>query len=200
MSTITASLYLRVSTATQTCENQRRELESYCQRQGWKIGHVYEDHGFSGTKTDRPALNQLLQDARDGKAGNVVVCWKIDRLARSTIDLLRFLVELKNAGMDFCATTQAIDTTTSYGKMVLTLLGAIAEFERDTIVERVRSGLDRAKANGTRLGRPRVGFDVNRAVQMKKDGGSWSQVAKALGVSSATLRRVVPSLLNNPAA
>ena len=193
------ALYLRVSTSSQTCENQKRELDAYCQRQGWVIAKVYEDSGYSGSKSDRPALNAMLADATFGKFA-VLVVWKIDRLARSTSDLLNILMTLKSHGVDFCSTTQAIDTTTSYGKMVMTFLGAIAEFERDTIIERVKSGIERAKANGVKLGRPRTGFDVHRALQMKQGGSSWGDIAKELKVSSATLRRGLTPLLKNPKA
>lgn len=152
-----ASIYLRVSTGSQSTDSQRMEVENYCKRQGWNIFKVYEDHGISGAHADnRPALNNMLRDARAGKAGDVVVVYKIDRMARSTTDLLRILSELKTAGVDFCSTTQAIDTTNAMGKMVLTFLGAIAEFERETLVERVKSGLANAKANGVQLGRPRI--------------------------------------------
>jgi len=190
------ALYFRVSTNLQTIENQRLELEKYCERQGWSIVRTYNDTGLSGSKSDRPALNEMLQDASKNKF-QVLVVWKIDRLARSTMDLLNILMTLKANGVDFCSTTQAIDTTTSYGKMVMTFLGAIAEFERDTIIERVNVGLSRAKANGVKLGRPRVGFDVGKALQLKRDGSSWTGMAKELKVSSATLRRIIPALLKN---
>jgi len=190
------ALYFRVSTNLQTIENQRLELEKYCERQGWSIVKTYNDTGISGSKSDRPALNEMLQDAAKNKF-QVLVVWKIDRLARSTMDLLNILMTLKTNGVDFCSTTQAIDTTTSYGKMVMTFLGAIAEFERDTIIERVNAGLSRAKANGVKLGRPRVGFDVGKALQLKRDGSSWTGIAKELKVSSATLRRIIPALLKN---
>ena len=191
------ALYLRVSTNQQTVENQRLELDKWCERQGWQIVKTYNDTGISGAKSDRPALNEMLQDAAKGKFA-VLVVWKIDRLARSTTDLLNILMTLKNHGVDFCSTTQAIDTTTSYGKMVMTFLGAIAEFERDTIIERVNAGLSRARANGVKLGRPRVGFDVNQAIKMKQAGSSWTDVAKDLHISSATVRRIVTPLLKNP--
>jgi DNA invertase Pin-like site-specific DNA recombinase len=190
------AMYLRVSTNLQTVENQRIELDKYCERQGWTIAKVYEDSGYSGSKSDRPALNEMLKDSAKGKF-DVVVVWKIDRLARSTTDLLNILMTLKNGGVDFVSTTQAIDTTNSMGRMIMTFLGAIAEFERDTIIERVKCGLERAKAQGVRLGRPRVGFDYNRALQLKKEGFSWSQIAKDLKVSSATIRRMVTPMLHN---
>ena len=191
-----AALYFRVSTSLQTIENQRLELEKYCERQGWSIVKTYNDTGLSGSKSDRPALNEMLQDSAKGKI-DVLVVWKIDRLARSTVDLLNILMTLKANGVDFCSTTQAIDTTTSYGKMVMTFLGAIAEFERDTIIERVNAGISRAREQGVRLGRPRAGFDINRALQLKRDGSSWTNIAKELKVSSATLRRIIPTLLKN---
>ncbi len=188
------AMYLRVSTSSQTCENQKRELEAYCQRQGWVIAKVYEDSGYSGSKSDRPALNQMLADATFGKFA-VLVVWKIDRLARSTSDLLNILTTLKSHGVDFCSTTQAIDTTTSYGKMVMTFLGAIAEFERDTIIERVKSGIERAKANGVKLGRPRVAFDVKRALELRdQQGMGYKQVAKALGVPRTTVYRTLAGI------
>jgi len=196
--TKTASIYLRCSTEAQSTDSQRSEVEKYCERQGWTVVKVYEDAGVSGKNADRPALNQVLKDASAGKAGDVVVVYKIDRLARSTSDLLRILSDLKTAGVDFCSTTQQIDTTNSMGRMLLTFLGAIAEFERETIVERVKMGLARCKADGVKLGRPRAGFDVNAALAMKRDGKSWSELAKALGVSVATIRRTVTPLLKNP--
>lgn len=191
------SLYLRVSTTQQTTENQRIELEKYCDRQGWQITKTYQDDGVSGKTTDRLALRQMLDDAAKGKF-DVLAVWKIDRLARSTVDLLRILLDLKNCGVDFCSTTQAIDTTTSAGRMLVTFLAAIAEFERETIVDRVKSGLQRAKAEGVRLGRPRVGFDVSQALKMKQEGSSWQDVARELHISSATVRRIVTPLLKNP--
>lgn len=188
------ALYLRVSTSQQTVENQRLELEKYCERQGWVVAKVYEDSGISGKSADRPALQEMLKDAAKGRFA-VLVVWKIDRLARSVVDLLNILNSLRSHGVDFCSTTQAIDTTTSYGKMVLTFLGAIAEFERETIVERVKAGISRAKANGVRLGRPRVAFDVNRAIRMRdQEGAGYKQIAKALGIPRTTVYRTLGAI------
>jgi len=191
------AIYLRVSTSSQTVESQRLELEAYCQRQGWVITQTYEDAGISGTKYDRPALQQMLKDSAKGKF-EILVIFKIDRLARSTSDLLNILQQLKSNGVDFISTTQSIDTTTSMGKMVLTFLGAIAEFERETIVERINSGISRAKAEGVRFGRPRAGFDVNKALELKRNGKSWNQIAKSTGVSKATVRRTLTPLFKTP--
>ncbi len=187
------ALYLRVSTNQQTVENQRRELDKYCERQGWQIVKIYEDSGISGSKRDRPALDQMLQAAAKGSF-SVVVVWKIDRLARSVVDLLNILLTLKNYGVDFCSTTQAIDTTTSYGKMVMTFLGAIAEFERDTIIERVKAGIERAKANGVKLGRPRVGFDIGKALELKQQGLGVRRIAAELGMNYGTVYRYLKTV------
>ena len=189
-----AAIYCRVSTHQQTTENQRLELEAYCRRQEWTVAKVYDDSGVSGKTDDRPALRQMLADSAKGKF-SVVVCWKIDRIARSTINLLQILQQLRAAGVDFCATTQAIDTTNSAGRMLMTFLGAIAEFERETIVERVKSGLSRAKANGVKLGRPRVAFDINAALRMRdKEGLGYKQIAKALGIPRTTLYRTMGAI------
>lgn len=189
-----AGLYIRVSTSNggQTTDNQRRELEAYCQRQGWK-SVVYDDSGVSGAKEDRPALNKLLKDASAGKIG-VVVVWKIDRLARSVVHLLQVLQQLQAAGVGFVATTQQIDTTSAYGRMVLTFLGAVAEFERSLIVERIKAGLSRAKAQGVRVGRPRVAVDIKKALALRGEGLGYKQIAKALGIPRTTVYRVLSGI------
>lgn len=194
MKTQKVAIYVRVSTSGQTVENQERELTAHCQRQGWVVYKIYRDEGFSGAVADRPALKEMMADARLGKF-NLLVVWKIDRLARSISHLLEVLTELKSLGIGFVSLTEAINTETAQGRMIANFLGSIAEFERELVVERVRSGMARAKAAGVRIGRPRAGFDVNEAIRLKQDGQSWSQVAKAVGASSATIRRVVTPLL-----
>lgn len=197
-----AGLYIRVSTSAgnQTTLNQRRELEAYVERQsGWEIAGVYDDSGVSGAQTERPALNRMLKDAAAGKLG-VVVVWKIDRLARSVVHLLQVLQQLKASGVGFVATTQQIDTTTAYGRMVLTFLGAVAEFERSLIVERVKAGLSRAKAQGVKVGRPRVAVDIKRALELRKQGLGYKQIAKSLGVPRTTVYRVLSAIPQPPTA
>ncbi len=194
------AIYTRVSTDSQTTQNQRLELESYCQRQGWSVVEVYNDSGISGAVADRPALNRLLKDASQGKM-DVVLIWKIDRLARSVAHLLQVLQQLQSSGVGFVSATQQIDTTTAYGRMVLTFLGAVAEFERSLIVERVHAGLSRAKAEGVTLGRPRVAMDVRRAIQLRdNDGLGYKQIAKALNVPRTTLYRTLSAIPKTPLA
>jgi DNA invertase Pin-like site-specific DNA recombinase len=192
-----AAIYMRVSTDGQTTENQRLALENYCRLQGWKIVKTYEDVGVSGAQDERDGLDALKTDVAKNRF-DVVLVWKFDRLARSTTHLLETLSLLKRYGADFVSVTEAVDTSTPAGKMVLTFLSAIAEFERELIRERVVCGLERARSEGVKLGRKRVGFDVNEAVRLKREGRSWNQLVKQLGVSSATLRRMVPPLLKNP--
>lgn len=187
-------IYVRVSTAGQTVENQEREITAHCARQGWTIYKVYRDEGFSGSLSDRPALNELMADARQGRFG-ILVVWKVDRMARSISHLIETLAELKGLGVGFMSLTEGINTETAQGRMLANFLGSIAEFEKELLVERVRSGMARAKANGVRIGRPRAGFDVSEAIRLKGEGQSWSQVAKVVGASSATVRRVVTPLL-----
>ncbi|MBT4823036.1 MAG: recombinase family protein [Lentisphaerae bacterium] len=181
-----AAIYLRVSTESQTVQNQRLAIENYCRTQDWRVVKVYEDVGISGAKDERPGLDALKADVVKGLF-DIVTVWKIDRLARSTQNLLTTLSLFQRYGVDFVSTTEAIDTSTPSGRMVMTLLGAIAEFEQSIIRERVLCGLERAKANGVRLGRPRVGFDVQRALELREQGWGYRAVAKELGVSPSTL-------------
>ena len=191
--------YVRVSTAGQTTSNQSLELKQYCERQGWVIAKIYEDHAISGSQHDRPALDELLADAKKGKF-DIVAVIKIDRLARSVAHLLEILNLLRASGVDFCSATQNIDTATPHGKMVFVMIGAISEFEKSLIQERVTAGIARAQQEGVQFGRPRVGFDINKALELRKEGLSWGMLAKRTGVSSATLRRAIYPLLKTPMA
>lgn len=194
MKTPKVAIYVRVSTSGQTVENQERELLAHCQRQGWLVHKVYRDEGFSGAVAERPALKEMMSAARQGRF-DLVACWKIDRIARSISHLLEVLSELKSLGIGFISLTEAINTETAQGRMLCSFLGAIGEFERELTIERVRSGMARAKAAGVRIGRPRAGFDVNAALRLKRAGFSWAQISTELGASSATIRRGVTPLL-----
>jgi DNA invertase Pin-like site-specific DNA recombinase len=188
-----AAIYLRVSTAEQTVENQRLAVEQYCKLQGWKLVKTYEDVGISGAQDRREGLDALKADVAKGRF-DVVLVWKFDRLARSTTHLLETLSLLQRYGADFVSTTEAVDTSTPAGRMVLTFLAAIAEFERSIIQERVKAGLDRARSEGKRLGRPRVGFDLERALALRSDGLGYKQVSVALGVPRTTLFRYLKAI------
>jgi len=149
-----AAIYARVSTAnnSQDPRVQTRELQDYCPRRGWTLADEYVDIGISGTKEKRPQLDRLMADAHKRRF-DVVVVWKFDRFARSVSHLLRALETFQALGIEFVSLTEGVDTTTPAGKMVFTVLGAVAELERSLIVERVKAGLRNAKAKGKRLGR-----------------------------------------------
>jgi DNA invertase Pin-like site-specific DNA recombinase len=144
--------------------------------------------GISGAKDSRPELNRLLADAHKRRF-DVVAVWKFDRFARSTSHLLRALETFKTLGVEFCSFSEQLDTSTPAGKMVFTVLGAVAELERSLITERVRAGLRNARAKGKRLGRPSVEVSVTQIRQLLAEGKSMEQVGRALGVSAATVCR-----------
>src|SRR5262245_8759036 len=146
-----AAIYARVSTLDQQPENQLAELRRYAEARGWTAVE-YVDHGVSGARDSRPALDRLVKDARRRKF-DVVVAWKLDRLGRNLKHLIVLLDDLQALGIAFVSLGEGIDATTPAGKLQMHILGAIAEFERGRIVERVRAGLAGAKSQGIRLGR-----------------------------------------------
>jgi DNA invertase Pin-like site-specific DNA recombinase len=187
-----AALYLRVSTDGQTVDNQRLALEAVCERRGWQVVQVYSDNGVSGSKgrNQRPGLDALLKDA-SRRRFNVVVVWALDRLGRSLIDLLDTLNELDAAAVSLVLHQQAIDTTTPAGRMFFQVTGAFAEFERGMIRSRVMAGLERARARGVRLGRPRTEAKVEAAIRARlANGEGIKKVAKVIGVGNETVSRI----------
>jgi DNA invertase Pin-like site-specific DNA recombinase len=166
---------------------QTRELGEFCQRRGWTLAE-YVDIGISGTKEKRPALDRLMADAHKRKF-DVVVVWKFDRFARSVSHLLRGLETFRALGIEFVSLTEGVDTSTPAGKMVFTVLGAVAELERSLIVERVKAGLRNARAKGKRLGRPPQFVDAVKIAKLRAQGRSWRKIARAMGISARTCRR-----------
>lgn len=165
---------------------QTRELRQFCEARGWQVAGEYVDAGVSGAKDSRPELNRLMADASRRRFDAVVV-WKFDRFARSVSHLLRALETFSSLGIAFVSLSEQIDTTTPTGKMIFTVLGAVAELERSLIAERVRAGLRNARAKGKRLGRPRLDLDAAKIDSLRASGRSWPQIAKALGVSVGTV-------------
>jgi DNA invertase Pin-like site-specific DNA recombinase len=180
-----AAIYARVSTLDQEPENQLQELRRYIAARGWS-GVEYVDRGVSGAKDRRPALDQLLTDARRRRL-DVVVCWRLDRLGRNLKHLITLLEELQVLGVAFVSLAEGIDATTPAGKLQMHILGAIAEFERERIRERVMAGLQRAKAQGKRLGRPQVRIPVERLLRVA--ALPVGVAAERLGVSRSTVKR-----------
>ena len=180
------AIYARVSTNNgQDPEMQLRELREYCQRRGWEIIQEYVDVGISGTKEKRPQLDKLLADAHR-RYFDVVVVWRFDRFARSVSHLLRALENFRSLGIEFVSLSEQVDTSTPTGKMIFTVLGAVAELERSLIVERVRAGLRNARAKGKKLGRPRKVTNQDEIDRMRSQGASWRAIGRAIGVSHAT--------------
>jgi len=179
---VRAAIYARVSTFDQEPENQLVEIRRYIQARGWTTGE-YTDRGISGAKDKRPSLDRLLTDARRRRF-DVLVVWRLDRLGRNLRHLITLLEELQALGIAFVSLNEGIDATTPAGKLQMHILGAIAEFERARIAERVKAGLQRARAQGKRLGRPRK---VPSAIAVP--GGSVRDAARIWGVSKSTAAR-----------
>ena len=186
------ALYVRVSTEDQRTANQERELRKYVQRrEGWTTpeGYVFKDE-VSGTKERRPGLDALKQAVHRRKV-HVVLCTKLDRLARSLTQLVDLGKYFKEHGVDLVVVDQQIDTTTSAGKALYGMLGVFAEFEHDLIVERTMAGLATARAEGKTLGRPRIGQDIEEKIREHlKAGHGIHKTAKLVGVGSGTVQRV----------
>ncbi len=180
-----AALYARVSTLDQEPENQLAELRRYVDARGWTVTE-YVDRGVSGAKDRRPALDQLIRDAKRRRF-DVLVCWRLDRLGRNLRHLILLIDELQALGVAFVSLAEGIDATTPAGRLQLHILGAIAEFERARIAERVQAGLARARANGTRLGRPTLRVPVTGLAGVQDM--PHAQAARTLGVSVSTVRR-----------
>src|ERR1700694_3819759 len=204
--TVRAAIYARVSTlnGSQDPTMQTRELQEYCQRRGWQVFDCYIDNGVSGKKDSRPQLNRMMQDAHERRF-SVVVGWRFDRFARSVSHLLRALETFNALGIEFVSLSEQVDTDTPTGKMVFTVLGAVAELERSLIVERVRAGLRHARAKGKRLGRPKKYVDAAQIASLRAARHSWRTIARKMGLSfgtafSAAQGDLEPNLASTPMA
>jgi DNA invertase Pin-like site-specific DNA recombinase len=175
---------------------QLRDLQLLAERKGYEIVKQYCDEGQSGTKDSRPALNQMLADARKGKF-RVLLVWRLDRLGRSLAHLLRLLEDFRAQGVELVSYSEGLDFTTTTGKLLYQLLAAFGEFERNVIAERVASGLRAAKARGVRLGRPRIPVDAAQIASLRAQGGSWAMITARTGISKGTAQRAVRSLPTN---
>jgi DNA invertase Pin-like site-specific DNA recombinase len=177
------AIYARVSTTNhgQDVTLQTRELQQFAEAGGWQMVDAYIDSGVSGAKDSRPELNRLMADAHKRRF-DVVAVWRFDRFARSVSHLLRALETFNALGIAFVSLSEQMDTTTPAGKMVFTVLGAVAELERSLIVERVRAGLRNARAKGKALGRPRKPVDAGRFTALRAQGLSLRAIASELGV------------------
>ncbi|MDE3040761.1 MAG: recombinase family protein [Nitrospirota bacterium] len=184
------SIYCRVSTIDQSVEMQRSDLSRYCEQRGFEIVQEYTDEGVSGTKDRRPALDALMGDARK-RLFDGVVCWRFDRFARSTKHLISVLDEFRHLGIEFISYQENIDTASPLGKAMFTIVAAIAELERNIIVERIRGGIRRAREQGKRLGRRPLTDPIllRTVLQMKAQGRSIRAIAEAVKVSKSFVHK-----------
>ena len=185
-----AVIYARVSTLDQHPETQMLDLRQLAAQRGLAIVREYTDHGISGARAKRPALDNLLRDARRAQF-DVVLVWACDRLARSTRHFLEVLDELNHLNIEFISYREALDSSGALGRAFVTIIGAIAELERNLIIERVRAGMRRARLEGRRLGRRPLELYRNAICQDRNRGLSLRQIAKAHGISRATVSRIL---------
>ncbi len=187
------AIYARVSTNGQTVTNQLRELRQVAKRQGWKVEEEFIDRGVSGAKgrAQRPQFDKLCQAATRREI-DLIMSWSVDRLGRSLQHLVTFLGEIHAKGVDLYLHQQGVDTSTPAGKALFQMCGVFAEFERSMIQERVKAGLARAKAQGKKLGRPRVSASIERKVRTHRTKRMGIKaIARKLGIGTGTVQRIV---------
>jgi DNA invertase Pin-like site-specific DNA recombinase len=183
-----AALYLRVSTTDQDPESQGREVRQFAADRGWEVVETYQDLGVSGARSSRPALDRLMKDAWRGRFHAVVV-WDLSRMARSTLHALQVLQAFEQMNVRLVAVKQTFDTDTPLGKAFFTLAAMFAELERSILIERVRAGMARAKAEGKRIGRPERAVDLSLLQRLRAEGRSIRQIARQVGVPSSTVAK-----------
>ena len=191
-----AALYVRVSTPDQHVESQLYDLRELAAQRGFEVVHEDEDRGVCCKKARRPGLDALMADARRKKFSVVLVA-AFDRIARSTRNFLQVVDELDSLGIEFVSRREGVATGDAMGRLFVTIISAIAELERSLVVERVKSGMRRAKLEGRQIGRSRL--DVNRpqVIEDRRSGLSLTQVAKKHGISRASVCRLMKEVSNN---
>lgn len=188
--TMKAAIYTRVSTQEQCVDMQVEDLRRYCLQRDLEIHREYSDQGVSGMRDRRPALDQLMADARKRKF-DAVVCWRFDRFARSTKHLITALEEFRHLGIDFISYQENIDTSSPLGKAMFTIVSAIAELERNIIVERVKGGIRRARENGKILGRPRLDLNVEELRRLRDQGLSLRSIGHKVHASVGLVHKTL---------
>ncbi len=187
--------YARISTHGQDINLQLQDLREYAQRRGWTIAEEYVDIGESGAKASRPALDRLMADAQHRRF-EVVLVWRFDRFARSTRHLLLALEEFRRLGIEFVSFMEHIDTGSPLGAAMFTIIGALAQFERELLIERVRAGIRKARAEGRRLGRPRAILNRGRVAELQRAGLSYREIGRRLGIPKSTVYKYREPSLN----
>lgn len=184
------AIYCRVSTDKQTTDNQLIPIREFIKARGFTLFGEYTDSGVSGAKDSRPELNRLMSDAKRRKF-DILICWKLDRLARSLKHLITILNDLNALGIKFISLTENLDMTIPSGKLMFAILGALGEFEKDIIKERIYAGLARAKSQGKVFGRPRLQINPNDVKSLQAKDYSIRQISKTLRISRQTVSRIL---------
>jgi DNA invertase Pin-like site-specific DNA recombinase len=190
------AIYARVSTTNhgQDVSLQTREMRQFAEARGWELADEYVDQGVSGAKDSRPELNRLMADAHKRRF-DVVLVWKLDRFGRSLRHLVNALAEFESLNIAFVSLSDNLDLSTASGRLMFQIIGAMAEFERALIQERVRAGIRNARAKGRRIGRPRVAVDAARIAALRASGLSWPSIAREMGVSVGTVYQAARRLV-----
>jgi DNA invertase Pin-like site-specific DNA recombinase len=188
-----AVLYLRVSTLDQHPESQLYDLQQLAAQRGYEIVRQYTDHGYSGARARRPALDQMMSDARRGRF-DVLLVWASDRLARSVRHFLEVLDELNRLNIEFASFREQLDTGGALGRAVVVIISAIAELERSLLIERVRCGMRRARLEGGHIGRRPLDLDRAAIIRDRARGMSLGQLAKTYGAGRTTIRRILAAV------
>jgi len=188
----TLALYARTSTLTQTngLESQIRALRGYCEAMGFEDYRIYQDSGISGKRASRPGLDNLLADIEAGQIAQVVT-YSLSRLSRSTAHLLQVIEFLKAKNVGFISLSESIDLSSPMGVMILTVLGAVAQLEREITVERVKTGIANAKAKGKKLGAPKKQINPALLAQLQSQNLTYLEIGRMLGCSAATVCREI---------
>lgn len=192
------AIYARVSTTNhgQDVSLQTSEQHQFAEARGWQVFDDYIDQGVSGSKDSRPELNRLMADARRRKF-DIVLVWKLDRFGRSLRHLVNALAEFESLNISFVSMSDNLDLSTASGRLMFNIIGAMAEFERELIRERVKAGMKNAKAKGTRIGRPRANVDASQIARLRDSGASLREIASQLGVSLGTVAACSKKLPRN---
>ena len=185
-----AVIYVRVSTPDQHVESQLYDLRELAAQRGFEVVHEYEDRGVCGKKARRPGLDALMADARRKKFSVLLVA-AFDRIARSTRNFLQIVDELDSLGIEFVSRREGVATGDATGRLFVTIISAIAELERSLVVERVKSGMRRARLEGRQIGRARLDVDRQRVVLDRRSGMSLTEVAKKHHISRASVCRLM---------
>jgi DNA invertase Pin-like site-specific DNA recombinase len=193
-----AAIYVRVSTPDQRVESQLYDLREFAAQRGFEVVHEYEDRGVCGKKARRPGLDALMADARKKKFSVVLVA-AFDRIARSTRNFLQIVDELDSLGIEFISRREGVATGDATGRLFVTIISAIAELERSLVVERVKSGMRRARLEGRQIGRARLDVDRGQVIRDRRSGMSLTQVAKKHAISRASVCRLMKEAKGNSA-